>query len=142
MNGIDRLAFGFHALSNREVNISIQYQQARIKILIAFEDEFRAYRQTLAAAIGIVRPDAEVVTVEAHEVRGVVERSGPDMVICSLPKDGDTNCVRAWIELSLDPTRPTKVRVDGEYSEIINPTLDALLVIIDEVEQLTRKGDL
>ena len=124
------------------MNISIQYQQARIKILIAIEDEFRAYRQTLGAAIGILRPDAEVVTVEAHEIRGVVERSGPDVVICSLPKDSDVNCVRAWIELSLDPTQPTRVRVDGEYSEMINPTLDALLVIIDEVEQLLRTGHL
>ena len=124
------------------MNISIQYQQARIKILVAFEDEFRAYRQTLAVAIRILRPDAEVVTVEAHEIREVVECSGPDIVICSLPKVSDTNCVRAWIELSLDPTQPTKVRVDGEYSEMINPTLDALLVIIDEVEQLTRTGDL
>ena len=124
------------------MNISIQYQRTRIKILVAIEDEFRAYRQTLAAAIRILRPDAEVVTVETHEMRGVVERSGPDIVICSLPKDGDTNCVRAWVELSLDPTQPTKVRVDGEYSEMINPTLDALLVIIDEVEQLIRTGDL
>lgn len=71
-----------------------------------------------------------------------MERYGPDIVICSLPKDGDANCVQAWIELSLDPTQPTKVRVDGVYSEVINPTLDALLVLIDEVEQLTRTGDL
>jgi hypothetical protein len=124
------------------VDISIRYQQARIKILVAFEDEFRAYRQTLAATLGILRPNAEVVTAEAHEIRRVVERSGPDIVICSLPKDGDAHCVRAWIELSLDPTRPTKIRVDGEYSEMINPTLDALLVIIDEVEEVSRMSGL
>ena len=124
------------------MNISIRYQQTRIKILIAFEDEFRAYRQTLAASLGILRPDAEVVTAGAHEIREVVERSGPDIVICSLPKEDDADCVQVWIELSLDPTRPTKVRVDGEYSELINPTLDALLVIIDEVEQLIRTRDL
>ena len=89
-----------------------------------------------------MRPDAAVVTAEAHEIRGVVERYGPEIVICSLPKDGDANYVRAWIELSLDPLQPTKVRVNGEHSEVINPTLDALLVIIDEVEQLARTGDL
>ncbi|HJQ29068.1 MAG TPA: hypothetical protein VJ827_06985 [Rubrobacter sp.] len=71
-----------------------------------------------------------------------MESYGPDIVICSQPKDCDANFLRAWIELSLDPTQPTKVRVDGEYSEVINPTLDALLVIIDEVVQLTRAGDL
>lgn len=83
-----------------------------------------------------------MVTAETHEIRGIVEGSGPDIVICSLPNDGDADCVRAWIELSLDPTQPTKVRVDREYSEMINPTLDALLVIIDEVEKLIRTRDL
>jgi hypothetical protein len=120
------------------VNISIRYQRTRIKILIAFENEFRAYRQTLAATIGILRPDAEVITAEAHEIREVVGRYGPEIVICSLPNDDTLTCVRAWIELSLDPIQPTKVRMDGEYSEIINPTLDALLVIIEEVEQFVR----
>jgi hypothetical protein len=120
------------------VNISIQCQQIRIKILIAFENEFRAYRQTLAAAIGTLRPDAEVITAEAHEIRGVVERSGPEIVICSLSKDDTLTRVRAWIELSLDPIQPTKVRIDGKYSEIINPTLDALLAVIEEVEQFVR----
>ena len=124
------------------MDISIQYQRARIKILVAFEDEFRAYQQTLATTLGILRPDAEVITAKAHEIREVVERSGPDVVICSLPKDGGADCVRVWIELALDPTQPTKVRVDGEYSEMVNPTLDALLVIVDKVEQLTRTRDL
>lgn len=133
---------GAHALSNQESKISIQSQPIRIKILVAFEDAFRAYRETLAATIRIVRPDAEVVTAEAHEIREIVERYGPDVVICSLPKGGDANCMRAWIELSLDPTQPTKVRVDGEHSEVINPTLDTLLVIIDEVAQLARTSEL
>jgi hypothetical protein len=32
--------------------------------------------------------------------------------------------------------------VDGQYSEVVNPTLDKLLVIIEEVAQLKRMGDL
>jgi hypothetical protein len=42
----------------------------------------------------------------------------------------------------VDPTRSTKVRVSGENSEMINPRLDELLAIIEEVAQLTRTSDL
>lgn len=122
------------------MNTSTRQERTRLKILVAFEEEFCAYRQTLAATIGILRPEAEVTTAEPEEVGGLVERSDPDIVICSRPKH--RNGVRAWIELPIDPTQPTKVRVDGRYSEMINPTLDAILAIVDEVERLTRTNDL
>ena len=38
----------------------------------------------------------------------------------------------AWIELSLDPTQPTKIRVGERYLERTNPTLSELVEIIDE----------
>ena len=114
----------------------------RIKIIIGFDDEYHAYRETLAATIRILRPEAEVMTVEQEKIGGVVKRFGPDIVIGGQFKDGDLDDVRAWIELALDPTQPTKVRVDGQYSEVVNPTLDKLLVIIEEVAQLKRMGDL
>jgi hypothetical protein len=47
----------------------------------------------------------------------------------------------AWVELSLESTRPSKVCVGGRYSESINPTLEVLLAVIDEVEELTRTNN-
>jgi hypothetical protein len=124
------------------VSIGTQHERTVLKIIVAFEDEYRAYRETLAAAIRILRPDAEVMTIEPEKLSGVRKRFDPDIVICSRFKDEDSNDVRAWIELALDPTQSTKVRIDGQYSEVVNPTLDKLLVIIEEVAQLKRMGDL
>jgi len=114
----------------------------RIKILVSFDDEYRAYQETLAATLGILRPDAEVMTAEPAKISGVAKRFAPDIVIGSRLTNRNLHDVRAWIELALDPIRSTKVRVDGRYSEMTNPTLDKLLVVIEEVAQLKRTGDL
>ena len=124
------------------MSIGTQHDRTGIKIIIGFDDEYHAYRETLAATIRILRPEAEVMTVEQEKIGAVVKRFGPDIVIGGQFKDGVLDDVRAWIELALDPTQSTKVRVDGQYSEVVNPTLDKLLVIIEEVAQLKRMGDL
>jgi hypothetical protein len=125
------------------VSVSIENGEwTEIKIIVAFEDEFRAYQGTLAAAIRILRPEAEVVTAEPEKISGVAKRFGPDIIIGSPCKDADLEGVPAWIELSLDPAQLTKVNVDGEYSEMANPTLDKLLAIIEKVAQLNRTRDL
>ena len=124
------------------MSVCPQPERTGIKIIIVFDDEYRAYRGTLAAAIRILRPEAEVMAVEPEKTGGVVKRFGPDIVIGDQFKDGDLEDVRAWIELALDPTQSTKVKVDGQYSEVANPTLDKLLAIIEEVAQRKRMGNL
>jgi hypothetical protein len=42
-----------------------------------------------------------------------------------------------WVELSVDPTLPTKVSAGGRCYERTNPTLEELLGVLDEIEQLT-----
>ncbi len=123
-------------------SIANKERTAEIKIIIAFEQEFRAYQGTLAAAVRILRPDTDVVTAKPEKISGVAKRFGPDLVIGSRCKNEDMEGVPAWIELSLNPAQMTKVNVDGEYSEVANPTLDKLLAIIEEVAQLTRTSDL
>jgi hypothetical protein len=108
-----------------------------IRILISFEEGFHAYRDTIAAAIRIVRPNAEVVTVEPVDIRETVKRFRPDVVIGSPLARDDVEGVPAWIELSLDPAKPSRVNLNGCYSETVNPTLDKLLVIMDEVVPLS-----
>jgi hypothetical protein len=127
----------------RVVSLSFENNEwTEIRIIIAFEDEFRAYQETLAATIRILRPEAEVTTAEPEKISWVAKRFSPDIVIGNTCKDTDLEGVPAWIDLSLDPAQVTRVNVDGEYSEIANPTLDKLLAIIEEVAQLTRTGDL
>jgi hypothetical protein len=63
-----------------------------------------------------------------------VARFGPQVLIGSRP--ADSGRWANWVEISVDPTGPTKVSVGGRYSERPNPTLEELLGIIDEIEQL------
>jgi hypothetical protein len=54
-------------------------------------------------------------------------------VICSGRKAVDKGGRLAWIELSLDPTSPTKISVGQRRWERTNSTLEDLLEVIDEV---------
>jgi hypothetical protein len=57
------------------------------------------------------------------------------VVICNGHEDVESSDRLAWIELSLDPTQPTnKISIGGYYLERINPGVEALLEIIDELE--------
>ena len=101
---------------------------------MALEDDYRAYREMVAAGLRILRPHSEVesTTIEAFEEE--LERLDPQVVICNGHEEVESGSRIAWIELSLDPTRPTKISVGGHYFERINPTVEELLEIIDELE--------
>jgi F420-dependent methylenetetrahydromethanopterin dehydrogenase len=110
-------------------------------ILVALEVDYRAYRDVIAAAIRVLRPHAEIETTTLDTLGEEVERFDPDLVICSRPNTVDPGGRVAWVELSLDPTRPSKICVGGRYSESTNPTLEALLAVIDEVEELIQTNN-
>ncbi|MDQ3910615.1 MAG: hypothetical protein M3305_02290 [Actinomycetota bacterium] len=68
-----------------------------------------------------------------------VKRFKPEVLICIRPKPVNSGVWPAWVELYVDPNRPTKVSVGGRYFERINPTLDELLGIIDKAEQFANR---
>jgi hypothetical protein len=68
-----------------------------------------------------------------------VGRLEPDVVISSVAARADYGQRLAWVELSLDPARPSMVCVGGRNSELSNPGLDVLLKIVDEAERLFGK---
>jgi hypothetical protein len=104
-----------------------------IRILVAFEDNYHVYRETIAAALRILRPKAEVksITLEAFEEE--LGRFDPEVVICSGRKEEESATRLAWIVLPIDPALPTKIRVEGLHLERTNPTVEQLLEIIEEV---------
>jgi hypothetical protein len=107
---------------------------------VALDDNYRAYREVIATGIRLVRPNTEVATSGVDALEEEVARLDPHMVICNLPATaGSGERVPSWVELSLDPTRPSVVRIGGSYSERSNPTLEALLQVIDEVDRTLRE---
>jgi hypothetical protein len=100
---------------------------------VAFEESYRTYRETIAAVLHILRPEAEVksTTLEAFEEE--LERFDPEVVICSGHKEVESGTRLVWIELPADPILPTKIRVDRHLLERTNPTVEELLEVIDAV---------
>jgi hypothetical protein len=109
-----------------------------MRILVSFEPGYLAYQGAIAASIRILRPRAEVQTATPDALGEEVERFDPELVICSRPNTVDPGGRIAWVELSLESTRPSKICVGGRHSEPTNPTLETLLEVIDEVEKLTQ----
>ena len=108
-----------------------------MRILVCLENDYRTYREVIAACIQILRPHAEVVTARLDVLEEKVRRFDPHLVICSLPATAGHGDIVCWVELSLEsPTQPSVVCIDGRYSEHSNPTLEKLLRVLEEVEQL------
>ena len=112
---------------------------AEIRILVALEDDYRAYREVIAAGIGVLRPQVEVTTSGLDALEEEIARLDPHVVVCSLPATMGSGDRMAWMKLSLDPTRPTVICVGGRYSEVSNPVFDALLGVVDEAEQFVAE---
>ena len=111
------------------------------RILVAFEDDYRAYREVMAAAIRVLRPGSQVESANLDALAQQVERMDPHVVICSRPNTVDPRRRPAWVVLPTDPTRPARICVGGRYSERSNPTVEVLLGIIDEVEQQLTEAE-
>ncbi len=113
-------------------------ETAKTRVLIAFEDEYRTYREFIANAICTRHPRVKVSVGELGSLGGEIARFDPHLVICTQPNTVDPNGRLAWVELSLDPDQITRICLNGEYSESANPTLEELLQDVDETERLLR----
>jgi hypothetical protein len=103
-----------------------------IRVLVAFEDTYRAYREIVAVGLRILhRYEVETSTIEALE--GEIFRFRPKVVICYGHEDVGEEGVFGWIELSVNPAEPTKVRLGKRRWELTNPDLEELAEIIEQV---------
>jgi hypothetical protein len=108
------------------------------RVLVAFEDDYRAYRDVIAAGIRVLRPHFEVEVSGVEALAEAIERFEPDVVICSRLCTVEDHLSPAWIELSVDPMRPARVRLAGRCWEQSNPTMETLLAVIDEFERISQ----
>jgi hypothetical protein len=108
-----------------------------LRILLA--NELRSYRETLAAAFRILKPNTEVFVVDPDELDAEVERLGPQLVICSRATPTVETESLAWVELYPEHGSVSVVSIGGERSTIAWIELGDLLRIIDRTETLARE---
>jgi hypothetical protein len=110
---------------------------------VALEDDYRAYREVIAASLGGLRPQAEVAVSGLDTLEAEMARLDPHVVVCSLPAPaGPSEKTLAWVMLSMDPSRPTVVHLDGRCFEWRNPTLEPILGVVDEATRLLSERQL
>jgi len=112
-----------------------------MRILVAFEDDYRAYADALAKAIRAARPHLDVSTVGLEVLQAGVELLDPHLVICSSPnpvppKQEEEGELLGWVQLSVDPHWPSKFCLRKRRWESLNPSLEELLAVIEETERL------
>jgi hypothetical protein len=111
-----------------------------VRVLLAFEEEYRLYGEAIADAIRTFRSYVQVATTNTDELEAEVERFGPQLVICSspIPSNPVDPQLIASIELSPDPDQPSSFRVGERHWESTNPMLGETLSVIDETNLLYR----
>jgi hypothetical protein len=109
------------------------------RVLVAYAEEYRAYREVIAAGIRLLRPHAEVRTAGPTDLGAELERFGPQLVVCGAPGRPDPGDVLAWVELPAGVGRTARVRVGDSRREAFGLTLEGLLGVLDEAEELARK---
>ena len=116
-------------------------EPAKMKVLLALEEEYRTYMDAMATAIREFRPDMEVVAISrgSKDLEPETKRLEPQLVICSPPVPENPVANRlALIELSPDSAQPTNFRVGERHWQSANPTLGEILSVVDETKGLFR----
>ena len=109
-----------------------------MRLLVAFEDEYRAYQGAISSAIQVLRPGVEVETIGADALMEGLAGFTPQAVICSRP-EGPVPAGRvAWIELPPEPDQTARARLGDRHFELDNPSLEKVLEVVDEAELLLR----
>ena len=110
-----------------------------MRILISYEESYRAYSDALERAIGGLHPDAEVGACRLAEIGEQLESFEPQLVVSSGPNTVDPGG-RAWYRLSPEPDEPSEACLGGRRWRRLNPPLEDLLSFIDEVEAFVGSG--
>lgn len=114
-----------------------RYDMSGVRILLA--NEPRSYRETLAAAFRILKPNTEVFVTDPDKVDGEVERLNPQLVICSRTTSTVETESLAWVELYPEYSSVSVVSIGGERSTNAWIELGDLLSVIDRTETLARE---
>jgi len=107
-----------------------------MRVLVAFVEAYHVYGEFIAGAIRRSRPAVKAQAIEWVALEEVVHRWDPHLLICSPPvPPNPINTRESWVELSLDPERPSRVCLGEQRWETLNPSLEELLSVVDEAEK-------
>jgi hypothetical protein len=99
-----------------------------IRVLVAFDDQYQTYREVIAAAIQVLRPQVEVSTTDLDDLEAQVARLNPRVVISSQSRSPSLRPGGTWVQVPLEVGPRTEV------------TMENLLEAIDGVDYPSSPG--
>ena len=117
--------------------------QPGIRILLAFEEDYRSYREVIAAAIRVLRPHVEVATTDPEGLEREVARLRPQLIVSSRPKTTFGLPTMAWIKVASDkPTQPSEIWLGQERWETADPVVKTITQTVDSIEEKLASPEL
>jgi hypothetical protein len=118
-----------------------------MRVLVAFEDVRRLYRDVFVRAIRELRPGHTVRSASLAEIERVLGRFAPHVVVCSQPNGTHLPDSGAWVCIPTndgleDGERLAEICLEGDRWRTEGPPLSELLAVIDETYQRLRQGNL
>ncbi len=114
-----------------------------MRILVAYEEVYRSYRDAIVLAIKDHRPHFAVLDATLRELEAALERFEPHAVVASRPSAEYPGGGRgAWVELPTEPSQSGDVCVGGDHDGTVNPNLEKVLGALDDAEERLRRGAL
>ena len=102
--------------------------------------ELKSYREAIAAAFRVLRPDIEVFEAEEEDLDRELGRLAPDLVLCSRLTARVKDSVSSWVELYPGCGSQSFVSLRGERSTFEEIQLSDLLSIVDKTADPSRLG--
>ena len=109
------------------------------RVLVACE--LKSYREAIASAFRVLRPDVEVFEAEEEDLDREVERLAPDLVVCSRLSERVEDRVPNWVELYPGFGSRSVVSLRGERSTFEEIELSDLLSIVDSTGRQPIRPD-
>ncbi len=114
-----------------------------MRVLVAYEEAYRSYRDALIRAIRGHRPRFTLLGTTPGGLEEAMERFGPHAVVSSRPSAEYPGGWRgAWVELPAEPSQNGEICVGGEREGAANPDLGEVLGALDEEEEKLQRGAL
>ena len=100
---------------------------------IVVANEPRSYREAMAVACRVLRPEVEVILAEPADLDAAVARLDPQLVLCSRLTEGLRTGSRAWVVLYPEGEAQAVISAAGHCVTTDDLGFAALAALIDQV---------
>lgn len=105
-----------------------------VRVLVAFGDEYRAYREAIARALQALRPSTQVTVAPLEAIPAQVYELEPHVVICAGGSDAVSVRDTTWVTVPTEAGVPSSISCGDFYREFGDLSLTELLTVLDRIE--------